>query len=140
MRTYSLADVHATFDELLVTGTADDAITITTNEDLYSLQRGGDGKDFTRVRNNDWSALITVRARQGSSLNDAMSAIMVADKLGAGVKRFQLKDLNGTTLITAPRVWLKKVPEIGFGREAGEREWVFETDRLFPEVIGGATP
>lgn len=137
MKTYSLADVHIIWGNIAITGTADDAVTIETNEDLYTLQRGGDGKDFTRVRNNDLSARITVRVKQGSAVNDALTAQMVADRFGLGVAQLIVKDVLGTSIAHAPRAWIAVRPELSFSKEAGEREWVFETDAC--EVgVGGS--
>jgi hypothetical protein len=137
--TYSLADVHFTWGDQLYTGTMDDAISVEWNEDLYELGRGGDGRDFTRVRKNDDSARVTLKLKQSSSLNAILSAAVEADRAGSGVKAFQLKDNLGTTLLNAPRMWIAKRPTVGFSATLSEREWVFETDRL-TGTVGGANP
>jgi hypothetical protein len=46
--------------------------------------------------------------------------------------------VNGSTIAAAPACWLKKMPSISYGVEAGTREWVFACDELTWNV-GGAT-
>lgn len=140
LKVYASDEVQAYFGPIpLNKGTADgDFITIEQKADAFSLQIGTDGEG-TRSKTNDRSAKMTVRLMQSSDTNDLLSATHELDKNtpgGPGVLPFIVKDMSGRTLHIAETAWIVRAPNAVFGREAGPREWVFETNFL-TRVDGG---
>ncbi len=123
-----------------ITGFADGTfVTVEYNEDAFTLQMGADGINNTRSKTNNSSGKVTVTLSQSSPSNAVLSAFHKADKLapfGAGVKPLTVKDISGTSLHFAPTAWIVKAATSEYAKEAGSREWVFETDAL-DSFVGG---
>lgn len=87
---------------------------------------GTDGS-VTRSKTKNKVAKITFRLMQSSPKNDQLSALLITDLAapnGAGIVPFLLKDLNGTTLESAPHSWIQAFPDEEWDRGAKEREWM----------------
>jgi hypothetical protein len=88
-----------------------------------------------RKRRRDGSAIITLL--EASPTNDLFSAILAEDEqFGTGIRPFMMKDLSGTTLVSAPAAWLQGWPEVGRGASAGTVEWTIECAKLI-KLVGG---
>lgn len=136
VKTFAPDEVVGTFGPVLFSGYADADITIEYNEDAFTFKAGLDGKG-TRTKNANKSGRITVPLMQTSMANDLLSAIAQVDrKTGKGVFPLLFKDNSGRTVVAALDAWIVKIPAAGFGKEAGQRNWVFETDSL-EAFIGG---
>lgn len=96
-----------------------------------------DGK-VTVVRSADDSGEITITLQASSLSNDYLSAKAVVQALPGPLvaEPLFIKDLLGTTLISAAQAWIKKVPDVEFGKELSNREWVFGVENL-QMVVGG---
>lgn len=123
----------------LEAGFADgDICTISKSTAAFTSKVGSDG-EVTRSATNDDRAIVKVFLMQTSRGNDILTALYnrdVAAPNGAGVGAFRLADLNGNTVNSAPHIWINKLPEQAFGREAGVREWECEVDKL-SAIVGG---
>lgn len=139
LKVYEPDRVVITLGTILMSGFADGTfVTIDNNEDAFTLQMGTDG-DGTRSKSNNQSATISVSLMQSSDTNILMSALHNTDintPGGDGIVPLLIKDLEGTTLYTAEKAWIKKAPSAEFAREATAREWTIETDKLV-RVDGG---
>ncbi len=105
---------------------------IEQNEDSFTRVTGTDG-ETTRSRTNNRSHTITLTLMQSSDVNDLLSAVHTLDITsagGAGIGPLIVKDGSGRSLYIAEKCWIKKPPAVEFGREAGPREWTFETGEL----------
>jgi Protein of unknown function (DUF3277) len=131
-RIYDANEVQISFAGIPVEGYADgDFLTITVAEAFTSVV-GTDGK-VARSKTNDGRAQIELRLMNTSPTNAALSAIHNADKYapgGAGIGAFLCVDLNGTSLYAGGNAWIKKAPDVTFGREANERVWQIEIDTI----------
>lgn len=108
------------------------------HEDAFMLQVGADG-EAARVRNKNKSGTCALTLQQTSVSNDVLSALAAADEAGGvGTGALLIKDLNGSTLLSAPVAWIKKVADVEFGKELGTREWTFETGEFVMFVGGNA--
>lgn len=140
LKVYNGGDVSAVFNGIMLSGTADKAfVTIATNEDAYSLQVGVNG-DACRSQSNNNSAKITISLGQWDANNALMSALHALDKLsgsGDGVGTLLVKDNSGYSLHVAETAWITKMPDAEYGREAGSRDWVLETNSLDVNMVGG---
>jgi hypothetical protein len=105
-------------------------VTIERNNDMWALKMGADGIG-TRAKSSDKSGRVTVTLMQSSPSNDTLSGLAIADELsGAGAAPLLVRDGSGRTLATALTAWVVKLPAAEFGKEVGNRAWVFETDSL----------
>ncbi len=107
------------------------------NNQTFTSFTGADGEG-ARSKSNDKSGTVTFTLAQTSASNDVLAAIHNTDEgTGLGVFPVQIRDLNGTTLVSAVTAWVQKPADVEFGREIATREWVLETTSLdiFP---GGA--
>lgn len=134
LKTYSAAEVSMVAGPIMITGMADGTmVKVSFNEDAFKLMIGADG-DGVRSKSNNRSGKITFSLLQSSNANDALSALTnldVASPNGDGIVPLMIKDNSGRTLVSAEKAWIIKQADVEFAREAGNREWTFETDSLF---------
>lgn len=136
--TFDLRQTTATLGVVNIQGyAAGDSLTIEQDGDTYNSEAGADG--FTdRIKNNATRLIITILLRQGSPINDQLSALHIADRTtNKGVVPFVFKDLNGNTLVTAKSAWITKPATIVNGNEAKQREWVIHTGSSYVLNVGG---
>ena len=128
VKTYDFKEVVMTFGGIPFTGFSDGtSITISRNGDLFTKKKGNDGS-IDRSNNNAFDFEVSVVLKQTSITNDLLSTASYADQLSnKGTAPLLIKDLNGTTLFTAPQAWVKKDPDDEFAGEISDREWTFDT-------------
>jgi hypothetical protein len=138
-RIYDSNQVQISFAGVPVEGYADgDFLTITKTSDGFTSVVGTDGV-VSRSKTNDRRATVEIRLMQTSRTNELLAAIHKADletNGGAGIGAFLCADLNGTSLYAAGNCWIKKAPDVTYGREAQERVWTLEVDVL-QDFTGG---
>jgi hypothetical protein len=138
MRTYAASEVKTTFGSHSVTGTNDgDFVNIEPLTDGVTSQAGADG-EVARSMSADRRCRVTITVQQTSSSNDFFSAAYLADQTSGGRAPLPLtiRDLRGNTVFAAAKAWVTKLANAGFGKTAGSREWVLETDRA-DYFVGG---
>jgi hypothetical protein len=114
-------------------------VKVSRHEDAFKLQVGADGED-ARVRNRDRSGQVEVTLQQTSISNDVLSGMAVLDETASGgYGSLMIKDIQGTTLCTAARAWIKKMADEDLGAELGQRTWIIETGNLAMFVGGNPT-
>lgn len=126
MYDYDFKNVTVAWGGQLITGFADgEGVRIAFNKERAGLAVGIDG-EAARSKFNNKSAKITIVLMQTSESNALFSAGAKAqDK-----KILTIKDNNSDFLGTALNAWVQAYPEMGFAGEAGNREWVLETDDM----------
>lgn len=131
LKSYNFAKVAVSLGGRILTGFADgESITVERNEDAWTLRIGADGEG-TRAKSNNRSGRVTMRFLQTAEANAILNSFAAADEIAdAGAQPFFMKDVGGNSLYSAEQMWIVKRPAAGFGNEAGEREWVLETDNL----------
>ncbi len=137
VRTYDANKVVVVLGANILSGFADGSfLTVERSEDSFTVYVGSSG-EVARSRSNNKTGTSTLKLMQTSLSNDILSAYMVADELsGQGIVPFQVKDLQGATLVLAKESWVLKPADVEFARESGEREWKIQHAEL--EVfIGG---
>lgn len=137
LKSFNFAKVAVSVGGRPITGFADgEAITVERNEDAFSLLVGADG-EATRAKSNNRSGRITLRLLQTSESNLILNDFAQADEVGdAGLVPVFIKDASGNSIYTAEQAWVVKRPSAAFGAEAGDREWVLETDNLVMREAG----
>ncbi len=137
VKTYDPKQVIVIVDGSQMSGFAEGTfVKVGRHEDAWSLQIGADGEG-TRSKSNNKSGTITFTLMQSSDSNVILSALAQLDELSnAGAVAVMVKDNSGSSLYVAEQAWIKKVADSEFGKEAGHREWVLETNILICNVGG----
>lgn len=138
--TYDPTSVIVIFGAIRLTGFMDGSfVTAERNADAWTTKAGAQG-DVVRTKNLDRTGTVKVSLQQSSAANDLLSAQARIDELtNFGTQPVQIQDLNGTTLVHATNAWVKKYPNVEFGKELSAREWVFECETLDFTVGGSLT-
>jgi len=138
MRQYDPKKIVITFGGILIQGFAEGTfVNAERNEDAFEISVGAGG-DVTRVRNQNKSGLVTLTLQAESPTNDLLSARhSVDEQFGTGAGALFIKDLNGTTLISAESAWIRKYPANEYGDAGSSREWMIECDSL--EILAGGS-
>jgi hypothetical protein len=131
--TYDPSQLVVTIGSVIVTGFDEgDAIDVKRYEDNYFIKGGLDG-GVARARNANKTGSIEITLLATSGANDQLSNLFYADSLdndGTPVTDVLLADLSGRTVCWAAQGWLKKLPDIKFGKEVGQRKWVVDCAAL----------
>jgi len=138
VRTYDPKQVVLTFGAILITGYASGTFINAerSNSPTFEKERGADGT-VDRVNKNALDLTITLTVKQTSLVNAALSEAHAADQLtNKGIRPLLLKDLNGTTLISAAQAWIENDANVEFADVLSGREWVFATGPA-EKVTGG---
>lgn len=131
IKTYDSKQVSIIVGTRPMTGLADGSfVTVRRNEDMFTLQIGADGEGV-RSKSNNRSGQIELVLQQGSTDNDFLSELALADELSnGGVVPLLVKDNLGTSLYAAESGWIRKLPDSDFAKETASRTWLFETAQL----------
>lgn len=117
-----------------ISGLSDgDSVTARRNNPFYNSRAGNDGA-VGRARVTDKRGQVEIHILQTSEVNDLLSGLFQMDSLseeGQFVGPIIIKDLSGSTLISAGSAWLMNVGDVAFESGAvGERVWTFEAADL----------
>lgn len=138
-KSFDLTKVVFTIDGVPITGFQDgDAIVIKADADLWSKTVGADG-EVVRSRVNNPAGSVDVNLLYSSMSNSYLNTIKALDRaLGQGTVAMQVVDLASGTTVIVPQAWVKRQPDITFGREAGPRTWTMDASRI--EVVDRGIP
>lgn len=126
--TYAAENVVITVGGVILSGFGDgDFVTAKYDEDRYTKKIGADG-EVSRSRTASRAGSIEVVLSATSKTNDELSALFNLGQFGAFEAPVPLgiADLSGRSLAGASKSWLKTAPDMVFGKEVGERTWVFD--------------
>jgi len=137
VHTYAPDQVTVVFGPVVLEGFAPDSlVSVEYEEDLWTKQVGADGH-VARSKTNNATARVTVRLMQTSMSNDLLSAIALLDRhANEGVFPLMIKDNSGRSLHVAESAWIARPPNVEYAREAGTREWIFDTGQM-ESFVGG---
>lgn len=128
--TYDPSKLTVIAGGVIVTGFTDgDFITAKRDEDLYMKRVGADGH-VARARNGNKSGTIEIKLLQSSPAVNELAALVALDNfLFDGDILIPISVVNpgdGAELVVATQAWLKTPPEMVFGKEVGERSFIFD--------------
>jgi len=114
-----------------------DAIIVTYKSPLFTDVAGCDGNAVaSRIVDN--RADVKVKLLQTSPSNEYLSEIVLSVLAGVYVPTpFLLRDVGGTTLYTAPNVYVSERPAVSYGAEQNIREWTFSALQMRSFIGGG---
>ena len=126
--TYAAEKVIVTVGGVIVTGFADgDFVTAKYDEDRATKKVGADG-EVGRSRTASKAGTIEVVISATSKANDELSALFNLAQIGGFDTPIPvgIADLSGRSVAGASKCWLKTAPDMVFGKEIGDRTWVFD--------------
>lgn len=131
VKNYDPALVQMIFAGASIEGLADGTfLTAARNNQSFELSTGADGEG-ARAKSNDKSGTVVFTLLQTSASNDILAALALLDELqGDGVSPLMIKDLNGTTLVTAETAWVQKPADVERAKTISDTEWTIETNNL----------
>ena len=101
-------------------------------EDAVTRTVGGQGQATATINANRCGS-VTFTLVQGSPVNDILSNLAASNRAPGSaliVGPLLIKDLQGTTLVSAAEAWIKKVAKTEYAKEATGREWTLDTSLL----------
>lgn len=138
---YRPTDVNILFGALPIHhGIADGTfITARRNKPTWRGIKGCDGEG-ARIRTNDFSATITLTLRQGSPVNDFLSAHILADEISGvlAVPMF-IDHVHGRSTYVSSFTSIVAPVDMAFGTGEGDNVWSFISDNFQP-LTGGFNP
>lgn len=128
--TYDPTKLTVIVGGVIVSGFSDgDYITAKRDEDLYTKRVGADGH-VARARNGNKSGTIEIKLLQGSPAVSEIASLVALDNfLFDGDVLIPISIVSPGTaaeLVVSTQSWLKTAPEMVFGKEVGERTFVFD--------------
>ncbi len=122
-----------------MTGYADGTfVEIEPMGDNATSQSGADG-EVARAMGTDQRHSVKITLQQTSASNDILSSLRNLDRVSGGGAMFPvaITDLSGRTLFGASQGWIAKMPNMGFGKELTNREWMLHTGVPTVLHVGG---
>lgn len=138
--TYDPTKLSVIVGGVIVSGFIDgDFITAKRDEDLYMKRVGADGQ-VARARNANKSGTIEIKLLQGSPAVTELSALVALDNFMFDgdilIPIAIVSPGDGAELVASTQSWLKSPPEMSFGKEIGERSFVFDCADLKLSLAG----
>lgn len=139
VKTYNPKDIVVIAGFQQLTGFAeDDIVEVKPRGDGIVPYDGADGEVGRSIDPNDCLE-ITVTLAQTSESNDILSSLYDLDKnTGNGMFPFAIKDLSGSTLISATQAWVKTYADAKIGRKIDTRQWTIHTGKADVNIGGGS--
>lgn len=140
VKTYDPKKVNVIFAGTEITGYADDDfVEIEPLGDGIKSTIGADG-EVARSIDPDSRVKVTLKLTSASGANDTLTAQYKLDQsTGGGIAPLLIKDLSGSTLLSAAQAWVTKLPKTTKGKEVGTIEWELETGPADFTVGGNET-
>jgi hypothetical protein len=138
MATYDPKLVFVIYGGMPIMGFAEDSfVEVAPAEEGFTRKVGADG-EVVRSHSNNTCCDVTVTLLQSSLSNQVLSAAATLDRsTGLGMLPLSIVDINSGTELMAAQAWVETPSSLTFGKEAGDRAWVFHTGQILPPNIGG---
>lgn len=124
----------------VVSGVAEGTfITVARETPATQLVIGGD-MSAMRVRRKNRASTVTVTLMQGSDSNDVFSQILKNDEDAMNndwLFSLTIRDGSGRTVMFSPQAYIANMPDISFGTEGDNRDWVIQCIDLDAHIGGG---
>lgn len=138
-RTYNPKRVAVSWAGINFVGFMDGTfVSVDMDEDAVTKKTGSQG-DTVATLNANLGAGVTLTLLQTSPTNDQLTnKIPDPRRNSLPTGEFQIKDLNGNTLIHAAVAWIKKPPKVDYAKEVMGREWAFDLAEVDTYKVGGS--
>ncbi len=138
-KAYDPAQIIATLAGIEIKGYAPGSKLTVTFPELYNKVVGLDG-EVARGKTNNKTCQVKFSLLQTSESNDVLMGLFEADDAapGGALVPFFLKNIVGTTLITAASAWIQMLPEYSLAAEVGTNEWTVDCGETIAFIGGQA--
>lgn len=138
LRSYDPNRVIVSVAGRIVEGFGDgDAIKVSPDGEFWTKQNGMQGA-VTRSRQHRPGGQVSLTLQQTSPLNKYFDDLHKNDLLTlAGTFEISIRDTGGADLTVSPDAWVMSVPEKTYGKDAGDREWIFDCGH-WTSIHGGS--
>lgn len=129
---YSPQDIVPSWGSLILDDFQDGTFIVGTRaEDGVTSHVGSTGA-VTATLNANRMGNITATIVQQSTINTALyKSVEKQERTRKLDKRpFQITDLTGFVLVSAPNAWIRKMADPEFAKESGPRVWIWDCDIL----------
>ncbi len=123
---FDLGDVIVTWGSFMIDGAGDgNFIAVKYDNPLASEHEGGQG-DVTILLNKSKKGTATIVLGQASPSNNVFAAAVAAQRGGGGliVRPLTVTHKKGTSRAFARTAYVREAPELGFGMDHNNREWI----------------
>lgn len=129
--TYDPSKILVTVGGAIISGYADGTfVNVEYENDFYTKVVGAD-KQTTRIKQNDYSGMITLNLTQSSLSNDILTGFVILDRTAnAGIVPVLIKDLLSASLAASAYAWVRKPPALEYSKELSNREWILDCVEL----------
>ncbi len=130
LNTYDPKEIIVSVNGLIVTGFAEDVVTVGRAEDGVRDEVGADG-EVVRILTNDRRGLMVITLLPTSASNLDLSVLQNADEVtGGSVFPFLVQDNRGNDLHVAAEAWIQKAPDAVYNKTAAPRVWTLRAADL----------
>lgn len=141
---YSFKDFQATLsgpggviDLGFGSGSAEEGVTVTMNEDKNNMVLGADGSVMHSLHAAD-GGTITVRLLKTSNVNALLMAMYNFQRATSatwGINVFTIRDVARGDAITGIKAAFKKIPDLTYAKDGNTNEWTFDVG-IMAHVLG----
>lgn len=136
VQTYDPKEIIVTVNGQILSGFAEDVVTVARLEDAVTDDVGADG-EVIRILSNDRRGTITISLLPTSASNLVLSVLANADELtGGNVFPVLVSDNRGNDLHVGAQAWIVKQPDNIYNKTNQPREWELRVAEL-RMVTGG---
>lgn len=137
VRTFDPGQVTVSVDGITISGFADGTFIIAERtEESFTKVVGADGQ-VSRSKSNNRSGTFTITLLQTSPSNETLSALLARDeKNGNAIVPVLIKDNLGTSRLFTGTGWIQKMPNVEYGKEISNREWVIDCAEMDFNIAG----
>lgn len=146
-RSYSFADITATyvgpggtFSIGAGAGPSEEGITVTQTDDKGSLAMGADGQGMHSLHVAQ-NGTVTVRLLKTSEANAILNQAYNTETQSAalyGNGTIVIRDAVRGDVITCAGCGWRKMPDVGYGKDGGMYEWVWNAAQIFYNLGTGS--
>ena len=120
---------------------AEEGVSFAMTDDKDGLMIGADGTPMHSLHAGK-SGTVTVRLQKTSPVNQMLSALYAAQTVSSalwGQNTMLGRDSVRGDVISCRQAAFKKLPDLGFGKDAGTNEWVFNAGYI-DMLLGSGAP
>ncbi len=123
LNTYDPKEIIVSVNGQIITGFAEEVVTVARAEDAWRDEVGADG-EVVRIASNDRRGQITITLLPTSASNLVLDALRNADEVtGGSVFAVVVQDNRGNDLHVAGEAWIQKAPDAVYNKSAAPRVW-----------------
>ena len=141
VHTYDPSKISLIVGLVPITGFSDGSmVKVTRASDAFTKVVGADGI-VSRAKSLDKSGEVEIQLVQTAPSNDTLNAFALLDDVAnAGVVPLSISDALSNTRILSGHSWVRKLPDIEYGKDLANRTWILDFSDAAAVVGGSKVP